>query len=261
MGLGERERVLACLVEFHAGEVEGLTVLAGDLPLRGLGLRGCVILQAVSLQIAGGNLILRLRSGGQRERERLLRALNTGDLLRYLRGQLVAGVRLVAVLERNSRRVVLERGARGKLTVIDPLAITVQNRRLDFQCAVAVVGHCDLEGIDRLVVGVAGGNGLRHVLFHPVSVDVGAAFIAHVVVCELQALRQQAHGLGVPELHLGNLEGLRPTRDVKLLRRGVGGGQDELRAILTLGLIVLGRHRKAECAACITGAGEFLLNL
>ena len=80
-------------------------------------------------------------------------------------------------------------------------------------------------------------------------------------MCELQALRQQAHGLGVPKLHLGNLDCLRPTRDAELLRRGVGGGQDELRAIQTLGLIVLGRHRKAECAAHITGAGEFLLNL
>ena len=47
------------------------------------------------------DLLLRLRRGGQRERERLLRALNTGDLLRHLRGQLIAGSRLVAVLERN----------------------------------------------------------------------------------------------------------------------------------------------------------------
>ena len=44
VGLGERKRVVACLVECHVGEVEGLTVLAGDLPLRGLGLRGCVTL-------------------------------------------------------------------------------------------------------------------------------------------------------------------------------------------------------------------------
>ena len=97
VGLGERKCVVACLVEFHTGEVEGLTVLAGDLPLRGLGLRGCVTLQAASLQIAGGNLILRLRRGSQRERELLVRALGAGDLLRYLWGQFVAGFRRVSV--------------------------------------------------------------------------------------------------------------------------------------------------------------------
>ena len=179
------------------------------------------------------DLLLRLRRGGQRERERLLRALNTGDLLRHLRGQLIAGSRLVAVLERDGCRVALERSVGRKLTIIDLLAITVQNCRLDFQRTVAVVEHRDLDGVGRLVVGVAGGNGLRHVLFHPVLVDVGAVFIVHVVMCELQALRQQAHGLGVPKLHLGNLDCLRPTRDAELLRRGVGGGQDELRAIQT----------------------------
>ena len=45
------------------------------------------------------DLLLRLFRGGQRERERLLRALNTGDLLRYLRGQFVASFRLVGVCE------------------------------------------------------------------------------------------------------------------------------------------------------------------
>ena len=69
--------------------------------------------------------------------------------------------RLVAVLERDGCRVALERSVGRKLTLIDLLAITVQNCRLDFQRTVAVVEHRDLDGVGRLVVGVAGGNGLR----------------------------------------------------------------------------------------------------
>ena len=91
--LGERERVLARLVERHIREVDRLALVLDNLVLRGLGLRVRVARQVVRhTQVAGGDLLLCLFRGGQRERERLLRALNTGDLLRHLRGQLVAGV-------------------------------------------------------------------------------------------------------------------------------------------------------------------------
>ena len=93
MHLGERERVLARLVERHIREVDRLALVLDNLVLRGLGLRVRVARQVVRhTQVAGGDLLLCLFRGGQRERERLLRALNTGDLLRHLRGQLVAGV-------------------------------------------------------------------------------------------------------------------------------------------------------------------------
>ena len=98
--LGKRERVCTGLVELHAGEVDRLAVLTRNRALRGPGLRMRVARQVIRhRQVAGSDLRLHVRRGSQRERELLVRALGAGDLLRYLRGQLVAGVRLVAVGE------------------------------------------------------------------------------------------------------------------------------------------------------------------
>ena len=98
--LGKRERVCTGLVELHAGEVDRLAVLTRDRALRGPGLRMRVARQVIRhRQVVGSDLRLHVRRGSQRERELLVRALGAGDLLRYLRGQLVAGVRLVAVGE------------------------------------------------------------------------------------------------------------------------------------------------------------------
>ena len=125
-----------------------------------------------------------------------------------------------------------------------------------------IVEHLDLHCVLGLVIGVASGNGRRHVLNNLVPIDIAAVRVVDIILRELQGIRgQQAHGLGIPGLHLGSFESLRVAVNTEL-RGGLRGRRHrELRTVLRERRCVKRSHRKAESTAGASRAVECLLDL